>query len=52
VRFDPQVRVQKPAPLTRTAVAEVVQRALGERGDEVLADACTHATAAAPGRCS
>jgi DNA-binding CsgD family transcriptional regulator len=44
----PRVRVQRLAPLTRTAVAEMVRRALGERGDEVLAEACTHVTGGNP----
>ncbi len=44
----PSVHIEALAPLSRDAIVELVVRELGERADEQLIDACTHATAGNP----
>jgi DNA-binding CsgD family transcriptional regulator len=42
------IRVERLAPLTRSAVGVLVGRALGERADEAVIEACAHMTGGNP----
>jgi DNA-binding CsgD family transcriptional regulator len=44
----PHIRVERLAPLTRTAVSVVVRGALGERADEPVVEACAQVTGGNP----
>ncbi len=44
----PHIRVERLTPLTRAAIAVVVERALGERADEAVIEACAHVTGGNP----
>lgn len=44
----PRVHIEDLAPLDRDAITQLIARELGERADDEVTDACTHATAGNP----